>query len=223
MSDPSTVQVLLRKLRSAQSRLRSAAVSQRFGFSPSEIYNDDFYDGEGCEQGRVSASTVANVLHERLPPHSAFDFGCRQGALIEALAELGVEVAGCEGSFHGVRRCSPASFVFQQDLKQPVALNRQFDLTICIEVAEHLPARSAATLVESIAAASAKDIVFSASGPGELGDDHINLQPKTYWVELFEKHGFVYREAESAEVREAFTQVDVPDWFQNTVMLAKQG
>ena len=223
MPAPTILQVLFRKIRSAYFQMRSAVVSQRFGFSPSTIYDDHFYDGPGCEQSRSSGRTVAKIVYERLAPGSVFDFGCGQGALIDGFTELGVEASGCEGSWHGVRRCPPSSFVFQQDLKQPVALNRQFDLAICIEVGEHLPARYATTLVDSIASAAAKDIVFSAALPGETGDDHINLQPISYWIDLFEGRGFVYREAESVEVRDAFRRAGVPPWFQNTLIFRKSG
>ncbi len=221
MSAASVVKVLVRKTRSAGVRLRRAIVSQRLGFSPSRVYDDSFYAGSACEQGREHAAAVAAVLHGRYAPASVFDYGCGHGALIEAFRGLGVEAAGCEGSVHGVRRCNPGGLVFQADLKRPVVMNRTFDLVTCIEVAEHMPARSGTTLVASIARAAAERIVFSASGPGEEGDDHINLRPMKYWTDLFSMHGYRENAEESLALRRALDEAGAPEWFQHTIMLER--
>src|SRR2546427_12142101 len=107
------LRILVRKTRSAGVRLRRAVISQRFGFTPSRLYDDSFYSGSACEQGRECAATVAAILHRRYSPTSIFDFGCGHGALLEALRAFGVEAAGCEGSVHGVKRCHPCALVFQ--------------------------------------------------------------------------------------------------------------
>ncbi len=220
-TEPGPLQILRRKAVSAVVRLRAGIVSQRFGFTPSAIYDDSFYDGPGCEQSRGSAAAVARLVYERLSPKSVFDFGCGHGALIEAFGELGVEAAGCDGSRSGVGRCATSGFVFQQDLKKRVWMNRRFDVVTCIEVAEHLPKAKGPTLVDSIAAAAAKYVVFSASGPGEAGDDHINLRPPKYWVELFAQRGFGWLESESIELRAALSRAHTPRWLQNIVVLER--
>lgn len=213
--------VLFRKLRSAKTRLRQALLSQRFGVAPSTIYDDAFYDGPGCAQGKAGAAAVAAVLHERFKPKSMFDFGCGTAGILEAMAARGVEAFGCEGSEHAVRRCSPSVVVFQADLKRPVHLNRKFELVTCIEVAEHLPKRCEGTLVQSMVDASDHRIVFSASGPGQLGDDHINLQPPEHWARLFEAHGYRWLRDESRDLRRAFEAAQAPHWFQNAIVLER--
>jgi SAM-dependent methyltransferase len=214
--------VLLRKLRSAGVRLRRGLVSQRFGFSPSTIYGDSFYDGAACDEGRVYAAAVADILFDRYAPRTVFDFGCGQGAILAGLEKRGVLAFGCDGSAPGVRRCPPNTFVFQADLKKPLVTNRTFDLVLSIEVAEHLPHRSGPVLVASMAGVASHRVVFSASGPGSpIGDDHINLQPPEYWADLFAAHGFRHRAEESREVRAAMKAAGAPDWFQNTIVLER--
>lgn len=212
---------LLRKLRSARAHLRQTLLSQRFGFSPSTIYDGSFYEGPGCAQGKAHAEAVARVLMDRFAPQSFFDFGCGHGALIGAMQSLGALASGCEGSVHGVERCPAECLVFQADLKRPVHLNRRFDLVTCIEVAEHLPKRSERVLVKSIADAADRRIVFSASGPGQLGDDHINLVPPDYWAGLFKAHGFTHDEAASRQIRREMGDAGAPAWFQNTIVLER--
>lgn len=213
--------LLLRKARSAGTRLRRAAISQRFGFAPSSLYGVDFYEGPACDEGGRYAPSIARILYDETHPTSFFDFGCGRGALLYAMRQLGVPSCGCEGSLHGVRRCPKEVFVFQADLRRPIILNRTFDLVACIEVAEHLPRRSERTLVASIAAASSRHVAFSASGPGMVGDDHINLQPPEHWIELFRTHGFHHRAAFSATVRDELRRLGAPDWYDNMIVLER--
>lgn len=215
------IPTILRKARSAGIHLRRFTISQRFGFSPTSVYDDAFYDGPGCHAGLIHADAVASLLYERFGPRSVLDVGCGQGALLDAFAKRGVQGVGCEGSTHGVARCPRAALVFQADLKRPLLFNRGFDMVTCFEVAEHLPRRCARTLVKSIASAADKMVVFSASGPGQLGDDHINLQPLEYWVGLFSAERFHHRDADSKAVRDRLAELGAPAWFQNTIVLEK--
>jgi hypothetical protein len=51
------------------------------------------------------------------------------------------------------------------DLSHPFSIDRQYDMSMCIEVAEHLPPEAAAPLVRALTAA-APVVVFSAALPG---------------------------------------------------------
>ncbi len=76
------------------------------------------------------------------------------------------------------------------DLTQPLHLGRQFDLALSLEVAEHLPAERAATLVASLVRL-APVVLFSAAVPYQGGLHHVNEQWPGYWINLFEKHGYL--------------------------------
>jgi hypothetical protein len=75
------------------------------------------------------------------------------------------------------------------DLQRPPALQRRFDLALCLEVGEHLPAESAAPLVRFLVDAS-DTVVFSAAVPGQGGRHHVNEQWQSYWAGLFREHGY---------------------------------
>lgn len=85
-------------------------------------------------------------------------------------------------------RFEPARFV-AADLTQPIRLGRRFDLVQSLEVAEHLPADTAATFVETLVSHGAV-ILFSAAAPGQGGEHHVNEQPLEYWRALFRRCGF---------------------------------
>lgn len=94
----------------------------------------------------------------------------------EVLGVDGAEVLQASSLPRGSRRV--------HDLTQPLHLARKYDLVVCLEVAEHLPATAAATLVSSIA--SAGDLVlFSAAIPHQRGPGHVNLQWPAYWIHQF--------------------------------------
>lgn len=59
------------------------------------------------------------------------------------------------------------------DVGAPIELHRRFDLVLCLEVAEHLPASAADTLVRSLTGLG-NVIAFSAAIPFQGGANHVN-------------------------------------------------
>jgi SAM-dependent methyltransferase len=152
-------------------------------------YNKAFYD-RVSDRSLTSARTVVPLLLEMLPIKSVVDFGCGRGAWLKACLENGVEtVLGLDGDYVDRDKLliEPAKFR-AVDLHQPIRLGQRFDMAVCLEVAEHLPARSARALVESLASV-APVVLFSAALPGQVGTSHINGQWPIYWEKLFAERG----------------------------------
>lgn len=119
-------------------------------------------------------------------PHSYLDIGCGSGDMVRFARSCGVTAVGVD-----VVAESPD---IQADLRRPLRLSPSFQLVTCLEVAEHLPAESADTLVQSIV--DHLDVggylVFSAAIPGQQGDYHVNCQQPIYWREKFWPHKVNY-------------------------------
>jgi 2-polyprenyl-3-methyl-5-hydroxy-6-metoxy-1,4-benzoquinol methylase len=211
-SPESSGSVLIRKLGTARKRLQWFFNSQRFGASPSEIYDAEFYDVTIDSQQRATAASVAEVLIEMFQPATSFDVGCGNGLYAGELALRSVEAFGCDGSIHAIQRVPEAVVAFQHDLKEPLVINRRFDLCTCFEVAEHIPSRFSENLVASCAGLS-DQIVFSSAPPGQGGLDHINEQPDGYWDELFSRHEMRPEKEPTEELRRRFAQREVVDWL----------
>src|SRR5262249_15379258 len=111
-------------------------------------------------------------------------------AWLTAFRDAGCRIRGIDGAH--VERDSllidPAAFE-QHDLGEAFDLHERFDLVLCLEVAEHLPAQSASVLVGSLCRHGAV-ILFSAAPPGQGGTGHVNEQPYEYWRALFAAHGY---------------------------------
>jgi hypothetical protein len=157
------------------------------------IYNPltfAYYHGKALE----SASIVADALERAFPEARSYaDIGAGTGAFSAELQLRGKTVIAHERSRLGrllarsqgvptrglnLVRLSPADFA-------PV------DVVLCFEVAEHLRPELGEVLVR-LCAAKAPIIVFTAappSPPGQRGAGHVNEQPKSYWIERFERTG----------------------------------
>ncbi len=77
-----------------------------------------------------------------------------------------------------------------KDLTKPLKLKEKFDLAISLEVAEHLPEKSAEIFIDSLTGLS-DIILFSAAIPYQRGTNHINEQFPEYWIDKFKKRNYL--------------------------------
>jgi hypothetical protein len=104
------------------------------------------------------------------------------------------------------------------DLRDPLPVERRFDLAFCLEVAHLLEPEHAAGLVETLASL-ADVVVFSAAIPGQGGLHHVNEQWPRYWWELFSGQGYIATDPFRSALWE---HADVKWWFaQNMLCYAR--
>jgi SAM-dependent methyltransferase len=134
---------------------------------------------------------VPLVLEIVGPVRSVVDVGCGLGTWPRAFNESGIADAwGIDGSHvDSARLLIPVDKFLKRDLSQPLKLDRQFDLVVSLEVAEHLPSDAAETLVESLTRLGSL-VLFSAAIPFQGGTKHLNEQWPQYWSKIFEEKGF---------------------------------
>lgn len=139
-----------------------------------------------------SADVAVPLMIDAIGPRSVVDVGCGLGAWLAVFKAFGVEdVLGYDGPWVDRSRLlvAPPEFA-AADLRQPLSIQRTFDLAICLETAHMLEPAHAAPLVAALAA-SAPVVAFSAGIPGQGGAMHRNEQWPEYWAELFEQDGYV--------------------------------
>src|SRR5580692_130392 len=159
----------------------------------SAIYDERFFaDYQG--QQREGVRTAAEGVFRTFAPKRAFDVGAGPGQLIGRLRELGVDAWGLDGSKHALERADEdvRPYLRQEDITADHGVALVYELVLCTEVAEHIPAEYADVLVRRLCKACAPDgaIVFTAAPPGQGGHDHINEQPFSYWEDKFGAQGF---------------------------------
>jgi hypothetical protein len=116
---------------------------------------------------------VARRIFAELNPASVLEVRRTPGELAEKLRDLEVDAS-------------------ELDTTGPVtdSLERKYDLVVCTEVLEHVPAPDAERTIENLCAAS--DRVLFSSSPSEYSEPtHVNVQPPEVWSAHFARQSFV--------------------------------
>jgi len=184
-------------------------------------YDDDFYGY--INQGSIDSARVVLPALLAILPHpvqSVLDVGCGAGAWLTVWKSLGAEILGLDGDYVRPEQLLISHDEFSAvDLRASFFLNRRFDLAQSLEVAEHLPASSAAGLVDSLCRHS--DLVlFSAAPPGQGGENHINEQPYEFWRDLFWEQGYEMHDPIRAALRD---NKSVKPWYRYNTFLYVNG
>ncbi len=154
-------------------------------------YDRNFFSEVACGSA-ASAHRIVPLLLSLPDIASVVDVGCGAGGWLATFAELGIDdFLGIDGSYVDAASLPFPSDRFRaQDLEEPIALDRRFDLALSLEVAEHLGSDRAAGHVESLTRL-APVVAFSAAIPGQGGVGHVNEQWPDYWEALFAAKGYV--------------------------------
>ena len=168
------------------------------------------------------ALEILPFVFKYIHPESIIDIGCGNGSWLEAAKKLGVrQVLGVDGIKldNNNLLINEDEFILH-DLTRPLELGKTYDLTISLEVAEHLPESASDTFVANICEHS--DVVlFSAAIPNQGGQFHINEQWPEYWHQKFKAHGFL---AYDLLRQEFWNNSNVFCWYsQNMIIYAKDG
>ncbi len=184
-------------------------------------YDVGYYQKINAEEGE-QADRLADLLIWKYQPKSVLDIGCATGLYLKPFADRGIEVRGVDYSESVIDqsvRQVPGSVIDIHDITAS-PINQRADLTICIEVLEHIPASGAQPAVKHIAQ-TADLIFFSAAQPGQGGVGHINCQPKPYWEDLFQKNNFARDRRDEDYLRTILAAGYHLGWLINNLMVFK--
>lgn len=154
-------------------------------------YRKRFYKFQN-DNTRQTAAELVPLIIDLIHPRSVVDVGCGTGIWLNEFMNRGVgDVIGIDGPWvqQEMLQIPPSQF-YRRDLSLPFELGRKFDLVLCLEVAEHLPARSARLFIRSLTSL-ADTVVFSAAIPFQGGTNHLNEQWPEYWQNLFAGNGYL--------------------------------
>jgi len=145
-------------------------------------YDQKFFNEQAEGSLRSARAVVSKFVEIYGLPSSVIDVGCGIGAWLEAFGENGsarlVGVDGIESSVFPQSRFDIK--LVRADLSEPLEIDENFDVAVCLEVAEHLDKTRAESLVADLTSL-APTILFSAAIPGQGGTHHVNEQWASYW------------------------------------------
>lgn len=152
-----------------------------------------------------------DYMLQTLAPRTILDLGCGAGWYVDHAKAAGCSVTGidyADGS-HGL----------QHDLSLPLLLNEQYDLVLCLEVAQYMEPESIEQLVRNCITYAGKHVIFSAAHIGQKCPNAVTLQDKPYYIELFNRNGFIESIVRSEQFRAAATL----GWLRNNVLVFVKG
>jgi len=154
-------------------------------------YDDDFFAfnlADSRPQAEWLAPRIAAVFNVK----SVYDFGCATGHWIDAFLRAGVDARGFEGSPAAKNALvCPADRVTIGDLRYPLPdFSARADLTMSIEVAEHIEERFADNYLDNIVKPRPQTVLLTAAPPGQGGHHHVNEQPPAYWIAKMANRGY---------------------------------
>jgi hypothetical protein len=141
------------------------------------------------------------------------DVGCGPGIYVDAFKKAGIDAIGVD-----IDKNSPCVVmdVFSDEFMSFTG----FDLCLCLEVAEHIDESLSDKLIKRLINTS-DVIVFSAAQPGQGGHGHINCQPKSYWIDKFEKNNYILDNQATEKLVSFMLNGVHMGWFVNNVMVFK--
>lgn len=188
--------------------------------SPESFYTKDFFKRMG--RVRKWQRPLGKIIGGLFNIKSVVDFGCASGYYLEGFAEAGATVKGYEYLYENSEPFMPSTvkpYIEQGNAMEDIDCGK-FDLSMSIEVAEHILTEKSDTLVENLVNASNKYILMTAAPPGQGGTGHINEQPKEFWVDKIESHGFKLSPQDVNKIQASF--VNVPSNSKYTRLIKRQ-
>ena len=172
--------------------------------NPEELYSKDFF--RRMQRIRKWQFPVGERVADLYKIKSVVDFGCASGYYLEGFKKAGATVKGfeylLENSLEFVSK-DMEPFIEEGNVMEPIDCGT-FDLSMSIEVAEHLLPEKSDIFINNLVKASNKYILFTAAPPGQGGTGHINEQPAKFWIDKFAAKGFVLSSEDVSKVQDLF-------------------
>jgi SAM-dependent methyltransferase len=157
-------------------------------------YSAEFYDSVTL-RAEKSAEIISDFILRNIEIATVQDIGCGDGVW---LLEFSKKIKGGsflavdrnEGTFSALDSADERLTIHPTDLARGVPVNEEiFDLSICLEVLEHLPYEAALNVMDYLKNTS-RILLFSAATPGQGGTNHMNENPAEFWHSELYSRGF---------------------------------
>lgn len=151
-------------------------------------------------------------------PKSYLDVGCGTGAMVKCARLLGVNAKGVDILPHE----DEDDFLIEHDLNIKLDLFKEFEIVTSIEVAEHTREECEGEFNDTLVRHVAKGglLILTAAPPGQVGDGHINMHEKPWWVDRIESRGMKYHRNKTKRLASIWENSFHPShWIENNLMV----
>lgn len=199
---------------------------QARGTEGHDVYDEAFWDFH--EPGDWDG--FAALILRYCPARSIVDVGCGQGALLGGFQRVDstLVLQGYDSSPIALARARSRGLAV--DPLDVVGLSNDgaaarartlasFDVALCLEVAEHIPAWHSDKLLTILS--GVPRLVFSAAHPNQGGQLHVNEQPASYWIDRFAARGFKLSPVD-AVLRSELQSLALPSWYKENIRVLEK-
>ncbi len=184
-----------------------------------KIYNDSFYVSVSS-RAQIAARETLHILSKYCYPTRIADFGCGYGTWTNVASNIfpSAQVTGYDflETIQIAEKINSINGTFIPfDFETNEMDYPEFDLSICLEVVEHISKECASRHIARMCKSS-EVILFSGATPGQGGTGHINEQTQSYWVTEFEKNGFIPLDLIRPQIR---ANREIPSYYKNNILL----
>jgi len=183
------------------------------------IYGKQYYEKIEREES-AQAERLADYIVDKYTPLSVIDFGCATGLYLKPFCNAGAFTLGLENSVSAIKERTIHNVIFA-DIRRPINVNWTFDMAISLETLEHIDQKYDEQAVKNIASASDL-LLFSAAGENQVEESHVNLKPKSYWIDKFKSHGLEYSEEETQQLITYMEKGYRLGWFTQNAMIFRR-
>lgn len=183
-----------------------------------DLYDEKYYKNTISEHYIEDSENFSEVVINKYDPQSVIDFGCGAGRFLIPFWKQDIEIKGIDASTNAFNTAPlPDAVLEKQDLRSPYYSDKTYDISLCIEVLEHIPSEYSDTIVDSITS-SASIAIITAAPPGQGGRHHVNEQSRSYWIEKFSNYGFSYSDYDTRKVKNQIS-IEHLDWLRENLMI----
>ncbi|CAN2231151.1 class I SAM-dependent methyltransferase [Candidatus Planktophila versatilis] len=181
------------------------------------MYEKSMYESRDASTRYPAEEITSIFIDEFGAVNSAIDVGCGVGTFLSVLEEKGCSrIKGIDGAWVDPDLLQINNSCFEvRDLAGKLAPEQNYDLAICLEVAEHVPEGNADELI-SFLCNSGKYVLFSAAIPGQGGENHVNEQWQEYWREKFRVNGYEVRDSIREKI---WNNPQIPYWYSQNLLV----
>ena len=155
-------------------------------------------------------ATLASRGHRGL---TILDMGAGKGLYVRYLRASGLRnVTGYEG-VHNIEELTSGR-ILHREFTTPFSPCPQFDVTICLEVAEHIPRDREHTFLANVNCSTRDGLIFSWAPPTQPGTGHVNQRKREDALARLRAIGFVVDRAATNYLEQRATLY----WFKRNVI-----
>ncbi|WP_280570269.1 hypothetical protein [Chromohalobacter sp. 296-RDG] len=181
-------------------------------------YKDQFYE-QRDRKTRKSAGEILGTIWPHIDIKNVLDIGCGVGTWLDVANKMGaLNATGLEGPWVKNQETyvdkNKITLIDFENLELDLS-EQEIDLTIWLEVAEHLTQEASDDIISKLRHSS-QTVLFSAAIPGQGGRGHINEQWQSHWIDCFRRNGYIPYDYLRKII---WTNEDIPFWYRQNIFL----